>query len=82
MRFNLYDVFPQPFLQLSVIHFTGCNSENHLNQFIVIIFHFNMIQRKKYKHCMRADSFISIYKRMIFYQTVSKTSCFFYDRRI
>lgn len=62
MRFNLYDVFPQPFLQLSVIHFTGCNSENHLNQFIVIIFHFNMIQRKKYKHCMRADSFISIYK--------------------
>lgn len=58
------------------------NFEYDLNQLILRIIQFNLVQRQKYQHGMGTDPLIPIYESVIFNQPESQPGRFLLDRRI
>lgn len=69
-------VIKNPFEQVVKCIFTGGNFQNGVGKFFLRIVQLNFIERKKNKHNMSANPFVSVHKCMIFDQTVSEPSAF------
>lgn len=60
-----------PFQKIVKSAFSGCDLNNDIGQLLLCVFELYPVQRKEYEHCVRAYAFVSIDKRMVFYEPVS-----------
>ena len=55
-----------PFQKIVKSAFSGSDPDNDTGQLLLRVFEFYPVQRKEYEHCVRADAFVPVDKRMIF----------------
>ena len=61
-----------PFQQIVKAAFSGSDLENDVGQFLLRVFELYPIKRKEYEHCVRADAFVSVDKRMVFDEPITQ----------
>ena len=66
----------QPNLNGSIILLSLGDRENQVNQIAILIVQRNAVQFQKNKHGVRADSFVSVEKRMIHDQPIAQSGSF------
>ena len=61
-----------PFQQIVKAAFSGSDLENDVGQFLLRVFELYHIKRKEYEHCVRADAFVPVDKRMVFDEPITQ----------
>lgn len=61
-----------PFQQIVKAAFSGSDLENDVGQFLLRVFELYPIKRKEYEHCVRADAFVPVDKRMVFDESITQ----------
>jgi len=59
-----------------------CNCQNYRTQFLLRVLKPYSVQCKKNQHGMSANSFITVYECMVFYQTEPEPGCLSLNRGI